>query len=115
MLAFGLLGMVLAATYTLSVRSMRHQIEAKQNYELTSMARALLDEHVLTYPAMASSGTYKNTWDWQIKETPQAVLEPTQYDSYFRFVRITAKVKIGAANSEAFELFTVVARRGSGI
>ncbi len=115
MLAFAMLGMVLAATYSLSVRSMRQQIEARQDYELTAMARALLDEYVLTYPAMPTSGTYKDTWDWRITEAPQDVLEPTDYDYYFEFVRITALVKKKMSDSAPIELSTAVARRAPGI
>lgn len=115
MLAFAMLGMVLAATYSLSVRSMRQQIEVRQDYELTAMARAILDEYVLTYPTMPTSGTYKDVWDWQITEAPQDVLEPTDYDYYFEFVRITALVEKKRSDSAPIELSTVVARRAPGI
>ena len=115
MLAFAIIGMVLATNYSLSVRSMRQQIEARQDYELTAMARTVLVEYVLTYPAMPKSGTYKDTWVWQIKEAPQDVLEPTDHDFYFKFVRITALVKKKTSNSEPHELSTVVARRAPKI
>ena len=115
MLAFAMLGMVLAVTYSLSVRSMRQQIEVREEYELTAMARALLDEYVLTYPAMPTSGIYKDAWVWRITEAPQDVLEPTDYDYYFEFVRITALVKKKTSNSVPLELSTVVARRAPGI
>jgi len=115
MLAFAMLGMVLTATYSLSIRSMRQQIEARQDYELTAMARALLDEYVLTYPVMPTSGTYKDVWDWRIIEAPQDVLEPTDYDYYFEFVRITALVRKKTFDSAPIELSTVVARRAPGI
>ena len=115
MLAFAMLGMVLAATYNLSVRAMRHQIEAGEDYELTAMARALLDEYVLTYPAMPTSGTYKDVWEWWIAEAQQPVLDATEYDHYFEFVRITALVKKKSSTSAPLELSTVVARRAPGI
>jgi len=115
MLAFTMLGMVLATTYSLSVRSMRQQIDARQQYELTAMAHAVLTEYILTYPAMPTSGTYKNMWDWKITETPQGVLEPTDFDHYFEFVRVTAYVTEKASQVNPFELSTVMARRAPGI
>ena len=115
MLAFAVLGMVLAATYSLSVRSMVQQTKARQGYELTTMARAILDEYVLTYPKMSTSGTYKNTWEWHITEELQEVLEPTKYDHYFRFVKITAWVQKKITGEVTYELFTVIARRAPGV
>lgn len=115
MLAFAMLGVVLVTTYSLSVRSIRQQIEARQGYELIEMARAVLDEYVLTYPEMRTSGSYKDTWDWQITEERQEALESTDYDYYFEFVRITAFVKRKASKNEPVELSTIVARRAPGI
>ena len=115
MLAFAVLGMVLATTYTISVRSIRQQMEARQDYDLTIMARAILDEYVQTYPQMQKSGTYKNTWDWQISEEPQEVLVRTDYDYYYRFIRITVRVEKKETGGKAYSLFTVIARRAPGI
>ena len=114
-LAFAVLGMVLAATYSLSVQYMRQQIEAQQDYELTTMARALLDEYTLTYPMMPTSGTYKNAWEWQITEASQEGLASTNFDHHFRFVRITARVKKKETDGTPYELFTVIARRALGV
>lgn len=115
MLAFVVLGMVLTATYSLSVRSMKQQIQARQDYDLTAMAQAILDEYVITYATMPKVGTYKDTWDWRITEASQEVLEPTDYDYYFQFVRITVIVKKKVSNEKSLALSTVVARRGPGI
>ena len=93
MVAMALLGIVLTTVYSVSANFTRRQADARNEYELTMMARALLDEYRITYPEMATSGVYKGTWEWWISEQPQAVLEPTPYDSHFQFVKISVKIK----------------------
>lgn len=107
--------MVLATTYRLSISNVRQQVETKQEYQLAKMARALLDEYVVTYPTMSKTGIYKNMWSWRISETPQEVLEPTDYDHYFSFVRITVEVTPQEGTGQPLSLSTVVARRGPDI
>lgn len=113
-LSFAVLGIVLGATYTLSTRSMRHQINAQKDYEQTIMARALLDEYVLTYPAMPNSGVYKNVWQWRIVESPYRPSVPTSQDVFFEYVTVTARTSRIDAPSRSVELSTVVARRAPG-
>ena len=112
MIAMACLGIVLGSIYSLSTNLTRKQLEAKTEYELTMMARALLDEYVVTFPLMPTSGVYKDTWDWVIVENPQDVLEPTMHDHHFDFVAVSVHVKRRGSNQEAQEYYTVVARRG---
>ena len=111
MVAFGILGMMLAAAYTTSVRSLRAQNSAIQQHQMTTMARAILDEYIVTYPSMASQGTYKGVWKWSVEEQAATVLETTQYDRFFQFVRVTATVANATSETEPVSLSTVVARR----
>lgn len=113
MLAFAVLGIVLASVYTISIRSFRHQTDALSDYELSAMARAVLDEYVVTYPAMESSGTYEDRWSWIISEEPQPPLKPTSLDQHFSFVKITASVWVVETDNRPHELSTVVARRAN--
>ncbi|WP_282092530.1 PulJ/GspJ family protein [Epibacterium ulvae] len=115
MLAFAIMGMVLATSYSLSIRLMSQQISTQEEYELSVVARAVLEEYILTYPKMPMFGSYENTWDWRIEEKPQEVLEPTDYDYYFEFIHITAQIRKRNSNTRNLGLSTVVARRAPDI
>jgi prepilin-type N-terminal cleavage/methylation domain-containing protein len=43
---------------------------------LTEFARSVLDEYRVTYPSMASTGTFEGAWRWAVTETPATDIEP---------------------------------------
>jgi len=106
------LGMVLGMVYNVTTYLARKQMDAQAQYQLTMMARAILDEYTVTYPKMRSSGVYKGIWEWEVTEAPQDVLEPTQLDSYFSFVNVSVSLRDIESGRELREFYTVVARRG---
>ncbi len=110
-MSLALVGVILGTIYNLSIRSLRVQVEAQQEHELAQMAKAVLDEYLLTYPRMASTGTYKNTWRWQIEERAEPYLEQPANDRVFEIIRVTVRVTRTEGTSEPFEMFTVTARK----
>ena len=112
MLAFAAAGIILSGVYTVAIRSSQQQIHAEQDYAAHAMARAILDEYTLTYPAMQRSGTYRSQWVWLINEESIKPIQPTEFDTYFNFVKVTATVNNDDTGSTA-QLKTIVARRSA--
>jgi len=114
LVALSCIGMVLIAVYSISSRQSQNQADARMDLELSMMARALLDEFSTTYPEMATSGVYKETWKWEITEKPQNTLTSTDQDHHFEFVDIRLSLsRIGSArNAQSFGIVT--ARRKPG-
>lgn len=111
MLAFVILVMVLVAAYGLIARNMTVQSSAKARYEMTAMARAVLDEYVVTYPRMEAEGTYGDFWQWSVTEELAPRLMDTDMDRYFRFLKITVTVSENDSDRPPVTLSTVLARR----
>ena len=106
---------VLVSVYSVSAGLMDRQAKAQRDLELAQVARALLDEYVVTFPQSDTSGTYKDTWDWLIRETPYVPEHKTEHDHLFRFVEVTAEVKRSGSTRAPYALSTIVARRAPGI
>lgn len=113
LLAMTMLSIVLTGVFAFSIRNLRAQSEASNKLELAFFSEAILDEYLVTRPALPTSGTYKGVWTWEIVETPENVLEATDFDQYFRFVRITATVSRIEDPTTRYSLSTTEARRGS--
>lgn len=112
MLATAILSLVLGATYTLVGRTLNAQAVASQTYQMTSLARAILDEYTVTYPDLDRVGTYRNHWKWQIEEQKHAPLAATEFDRFFEFVEISVSiVPLNSRSQTPVELSTVIARR----
>lgn len=110
MVSFVLLGIFLSLVYSQWSRGIQQQAESKKRYELSAMGDAVLDEYITTYPHMAASGQYMNTWSWKVTETAEAALMATKQDTHFKFVRITVKIRQTGTTDEPFTAFTIVAR-----
>ncbi len=106
------LGVVLVGVYSISTRLSRSLVDAKSEYELTMMVRALLNEYTITYPAMPTYGIYKDRWEWEIREVTEQGLKPTKHDHYFKFVKIILTISQVNSKRDAKEYSIVVARRG---
>ena len=115
-LAFSILVVVLISIYSVVFGGFKRQTLAETQYELTMMARAVLDEYVVTYPEMPREGIYKDMWVWTITEERVEGLRPTSMDAYFEFFEIKAQVGLADAPQGTMQtLSTIVARRGPGL
>ena len=114
MISVALLGMFLVTAYEISARITRHQADAVVGFQDIAMARAVLDEYSVTYPEMLPSGTYKDTWEWKITETPQPALEPSEYDDLFEFIRVTVEIRRRHSERDPVHYFKVVSKRRQG-
>jgi len=114
MLSLAILGMVLAGVFTAASQSMAQLSLAQRNLSDSEMARALIEEYLVTFPAMASSGTYQETWQWQMKEEPANGLSLTTENETIKFVKITAAVeRLNFAQTRPFSLSVITARRAN--
>lgn len=111
MLSFSIAAFVLTGVYTLSIQSLGRKADSASLYERTAFARAILDEYIVTYPEMANSGSYHGHWNWRIIESEATPVLQSDFDAYFKFIKITAEVSDQANNQT--RLSRIVARRGS--
>ena len=107
--AFGLVALVLGASYGVIARSLSSQREAIARYQDVLMARSILDEYLLA-DLKEVSGTYKNTWEWHITETDIQRSAKTPYDQAFAFVDIQIVVR-RIANGAEVQLSRALAKR----
>lgn len=92
LLALACAAIVLGAFYALTIQSSRSLQSAKQTYELSEVARAMLDEYIVTYPMMESKGNYGARWDWYVDERAYVPDHQTSQDHHFEFVEVTVTV-----------------------
>jgi len=111
MISVALLGLVLVTGYQITSRLTRHQAEAVMGLEEIAMARAVLDEYTVTWPVMPRSGIYKDTWEWTITETPQPVLDRSDYDELFEFRRVSVEIRRKHSDRAPVQYFTVLSKR----
>ena len=112
LMALAVTSLILGAFYALTLQSSRGQSQAILTYEQSEFARALLDEYITTYPQMATTGNYMDTWTWQIREQPYTTEHQTSQDMYFDFVEVTARIATNGEAAESYRLSRIVARRG---
>ena len=114
MVALAVLGLVMTASLKATAYMAARQAEAFQDHAMVSFARAILDEYIVTGELMKRSGTYKDTWQWQITETGFQPTVSTDYDQNFSFIEITVLVSKLDQPTRPAKLSTIVARRASG-
>lgn len=112
LVSIGILSIVVVSIYGLTARSLLAQKEAELRYELALVAQGVLDEYIVTYPSMVQNGQYAGQWEWEVFESDAEPLFRTDVDDLFRFVRVTVIVEHLIQTEFAYELSTVVARRG---
>ena len=106
----GVLAISLTGLLVVISRSVSGQFESIQDYEITAMARTVLEEYVVTYPAMAKEGTYRDRWSWTITERPAERIRPSPYDPNFDLVEVRVSVK-ALGRGDSVNLATVITRR----
>ena len=111
LLALAAIALVLSAGYQIASWSLTAKVAAERRYEMTAMGRAILDEYVVTYPAMEPSGLYADTWQWGVTEQLVEPLVPTEMDRHFKFREVTVTVSDLRTDLPPVILTTVVARR----
>ena len=114
MVSVALLGLVLVTGYQITARIARHQADAVMDLEEIAMARAVLEEYTVTWPAMPRSGIYRDTWEWTITETLQPVLERSDYDELFEFIRVTVAIRRKNSDRDPVKYFMVMTKRREG-
>ncbi|MDA7425613.1 prepilin-type N-terminal cleavage/methylation domain-containing protein [Thalassococcus lentus] len=115
LLSMAAVSVVLVSVYSVSAGLIDRQAAAQRDLELAQVARALLDEYVVTFPLSDTAGTYKGTWDWFIREKPYVPDHKTEQDHLFRFVEVTAQVNRSGSTRAPYVLSTILARRAPGI
>jgi len=114
MISLGVLGLVLAASYSIATRSMVAQSRTDTAHLEAAMARAILEEYIVTYPLLGQNGIYQNKWHWSVSEAVQPPITSTNFDRYFDLIKITATVVEQENRSPSYSLSTVVTRRAEG-
>jgi len=109
-----ILALVLGTTYSVTARALSQEVRAANEADLTIMAAAVLDEYVITYPAMGRAGVYKDRWTWSVSEVPHRPKLNTDFDDNFAFFEVTATVSATNAPNVTKSITTIVARRGPG-
>ncbi|WP_082015894.1 type II secretion system protein [Leisingera sp. ANG-M7] len=111
-LAFAVLGMVLSGLYTVSARSAGRLADARNTYLASEFARSMLDQYILATPPPSSSGTYRQTWDWEITEQRLGGLQPSSLDKHFAFYEVSVVVtRHGLSDTRPAVLSRTVARK----
>ena len=109
------LSIMLVGIYIFLFKAFERQLAAQQDYELASMARAILDEYVATYPNMPRTGIYREAWAWEVSEAEVQPLQPSELNKYFRFIEVTSHVwPADQPDAGDRTMSTVMARRGDG-
>lgn len=112
LLALACAAIVFGAFYALTIQSSRSLQSAKHTYELSEVARAILDEYIVTYPRMETKGSYDARWDWYVEERAYVPDQQTSQDHHFEFVGITVTVS-RKDSSNHYSLSRAIALRGS--
>ena len=112
LLAFAILSIVLASGYTAMSQLAGKESELRHRFLATEFARAALVEYLTPGTGFAQQGTYRDTWTWEISETPADGLFSTSLDSQFAFFKVTARVSSQVRpRLHPVELHRTVARR----
>lgn len=111
-ISFAILGLILTGLFSIGLRAVTAEDRAQAKFERLEVARAVLDEYLITKGANGTTGEIGNRWAWAVTERGAGPPQKTSQDHHFRFLRVEIAVwPVTETKDQAETLSSVIARR----
>lgn len=110
LLAIVLAALILGSVYSSTSRALKMQADAVAKHEMKLVARAVMDEYLVTYPSTDRPSALGDLWSWTITERAINPEQPSPDDKFFDYFKVAVTVSASSMDLDTVTLESRIRR-----